>query len=489
MGNPVAELQPLALWKHFADLAEIPRPSKQERRAVEWVKSVADRHGWETATDAAGNIVVRVPATEGRESAPCVVLQSHLDMVCEKNRDVEHDFLRDPILLRIVDGWVHATGTTLGADNGIGVAAALACATDSSMAHGPLELLFTIDEETGLTGAHDLDPSLLTGRTLINLDSEEDGTLFVGCAGGADTRLEIETDRVAPGSGTTAVQVELRGLRGGHSGLNIAENRGNAIKLLTRFLLSAIADGIQVELASLSGGDKPNAIPREADATLHVPAASLARLEELLEQSRRDQQEELQGVDEGVSIAMRPVGPANSVLSVESRDRLLRLLAVVPSGVLAMSRDIPGLVETSSNLAAVGVANGSATVLTSSRGSVTSSRMAVLDSIACAGALAGAEVDRRDGYPGWKPNLDSPILAVAREAYRVIWDSPPDVTAVHAGLECGLLGDKIPGMDMVSFGPTIEGAHSPDERVEIASVERFWRALGLTLDLISRPQR
>lgn len=485
MGDPLAALQPRVLWQHFAALAAIPRPSKQEQRAVEWVRALAVEHGWHGETDATGNFVARVPASSGRESAPVVVLQSHLDMVCEKNAGTEHDFLRDPIRPRVCGDWVQASGTTLGADNGIGVAAALAAATDERVAHGPLELLFTIDEETGMTGAQGLDPAILHGKTLINLDSEEDGTLFVGCAGGADSQLELDTARAAAPSGWKALDVVVRGLRGGHSGLNIHENRGNAVKLLTRLLLAAADAGIELRLASLSGGDKPNAIPREARATLWIDAAAGPRWQALMDGVRRSAAAELRGVDEGLTVDSRDAGRSPDGLTAADGERLLRLLDVLPHGVLAMSRDIAGLVETSSNVASVRTADSVATIVTSSRSSLTSARDAVLQSISSAGALAGARTRRSDGYPGWKPRMDSPLLKAVEGVFAEIWERAPEVTAVHAGLECGLLLEKVPEMDIVSFGPQIEGAHSPDERVNTASVQRFWRALARTLDVLS----
>jgi dipeptidase D len=481
MSDALAGLEPRSLWGHFASIARQPRPSKHEQRILAWVRSVAAEHGWPVDADAVGNLVLRVPATEGLGSAPTVILQAHLDMVCEKNADVEHDFMNDPIVPRVDDGWIYATGTTLGADNGIGVAAALAAATDPLVAHGPLELLFTIDEETGLTGAQQLDGSLLRGRILLNMDSEEDGKLFVGCAGGADNHLRLRPRRLPPTSGTRALRLEVRGLRGGHSGLNIHENRGNALKLVTRILAEAIDSGADLELAELRGGSKHNAIPREADAALHVGAAAEPVLRAAVSRMTEAFSVELAGIDDGLSVELVDGAGYDAVLAGDDRDRLLRLLAVLPHGVLAMSPDIPGLVETSSNVAAVGPDRDAILVVTSTRSSVAPSQAAVLGAIRAAGALAGADVEIHDGYPGWKPNMDSALLAVARGVYGELWGAPPEVTAVHAGLECGLLGEKVPGLDMISFGPQIEGAHSPDERVNVASVARFWDALVLVL--------
>ncbi len=484
MADPLRELRPRAVWSRFAEIAAIPRPSGHEAQVAAWVRSIAAERSWEIDADATGNLVARVPSSPGRERAPTVVLQAHLDMVCEKNQDVSHDFLRDPIRPRVVGEWVQATGTTLGADNGLGVAAALAAAADREIEHGPLELLFTVEEETGLTGARSLDGGLLRGRRLLNLDSEEDGTLFVGCAGGANTRLELPVQTVPPACGP-AFRIDVQGLRGGHSGLQIHENRGNAVKLLARLLLGLIGEGVDFELAALTGGDKHNAIPREALALLQLAPGQAARFERVVENFRSELKVEFGGIDDGARVRVGPAPAAGAVLARADRDRLLRLLAVLPHGVLGMSRDIPGLVETSSNLAAVALEEGTPTILTSTRGNAAPQRAAVLLQIASAGALAGARVTTDGGYPGWKPRMDSPLLATVRAVFSDVWGRPPHVTAVHAGLECALLGEKVPGMDMISFGPQIEGAHSPDERVSIPSVERFWQALGCTLKTLA----
>ena len=482
--SDVSTLAPHSLWSHFAALAAIPRPSGREERVAAHVAEVGRSAGAEVKRDARGNVVLKIPASPGRAAAPPVILQSHLDMVCEKNKGVEHDFDRDPIRLRIDGDWVRATGTTLGADNGIGAAAALATATDRSVVHGPLELLFTLDEETGLTGAKGLDPSILSGHMLLNLDSEEDGVIYVGCAGGEDTLIDLPAALAAPAPGAPR-RLEVRGLRGGHSGLNIVENRGNALKLVARILDAAMADGIPFELASIGGGSKHNAIPREAEAIVVLAKEAGAAIEALAGRLRAGFAVELAGVDDGLEIAWSEAPAPSRVLRPDDRDRLVRLLMALPHGVLGMSRDIPGLVETSSNLAVVAATSDGIRVVTSSRSSIASSLAGVLASIRDIASLAGAKVTRKDGYPGWKPDLGSKALAVVREVYRKRWAQEPHVTAIHAGLECGLLGEKIPGLDMVSFGPQIEGAHSPDERVLVPSVERFWGALGEVLDRLS----
>lgn len=480
MSDTLSALEPRPVWSHFAELAAIPRPSKQEARVAAYVESVAAARGWSVRRDAAGNVVVGVPATAGSERAPVVVLQGHLDMVGEKNRDVAHDFDRDPIRPRVVGEWVHATGTTLGADNGIGVAAALAAAGDPAVPHGPLELLFTVDEETGLTGARDLDPAIVTGRILLNLDSEEDGVLFVGCAGGTDSILDLAAGRSAPSS-REAVRLEIAGLRGGHSGINIHENRGNALKLAVRILAAAVDRGIRIEVASLRGGSKHNAIPREAEAVIAIGDGGRRRFETVVAGMTDAFRTELEGVDDGLVVRVADAPPPQRVLGAADSLRLVRLLLALPHGVLAMSRDIPGLTETSSNLAVVQADGDRIRVVTSSRSSVAASLEHVLASIRAAAELSGAGVETADAYPGWKPDLRSNALATVREVYREHWGKDPHVTAIHAGLECGLLGGKIPGLDMVSFGPQIEGAHSPDERVHVPSVARFYGALAEVL--------
>jgi dipeptidase D len=407
-------------------------------------------------------------------------------MVCEKNRDVVHDFDRDPIATRIEGEWVAAIGTTLGADNGIGVAAALAAATDPAVTHGPLELLFTVDEETGLTGAKELDGTMIRGRILLNLDSEEDGVIYVGCAGGCDTLLRFPPVERESLEGWEGFRIEVGGLRGGHSGMEIGENRGNALRVLARILRSALVEGPPVRLAVLEGGSKRNAIPREAVAVVAVPPGTRTTLEGLVRRTREGYAEQLSGVDDGIRVNI--VSEHVSAVYPDSyRDRLVAVLTALPHGVLAMSRDLPGLVETSSNLAVVDTKDGSLRICTSSRSSVAPALQEVLDQIAAVGDLGGVVVETQDGYPGWKPRMDSRVLSVVRDVLRRQLGREPEVAAIHAGLECGLLGEKVPGLDMVSFGPTIRGAHSPDERVHVPSVARFWSVLTETLEVLSRP--
>lgn len=477
MSQPLLELEPSLLWKHFADICAIPHPSKKEEAIRAHVLAWAEKNGFATTVDAAGNVVVRVPATAGHENAPTVVIQGHLDMVCEKNRDVAKDFDKDPIDAYVDGEWVTARGTTLGADNGIGVAAGMAAAEDPNVVHGPLELLCTVDEETGLTGASALQPGFVSGTMLLNLDSEEDGTFYAGCAGGGDAHLHLPLTRTAPPAGATGVRVKVLGLRGGHSGLNIHENRGNALKLLARVLRKALEQG-SFGLVCFEGGDKHNAIPREAVAELYVTADARPALEAAVAGIEKDGKTEFGGIDPDLAIAIEEADLGGSKpLDEASRDRFLDFLLAVPHGVIAMSRDIAGLVETSTNLASVRTTETEAAALTSTRSSVAPAIAAVRAQISACTRLAGGRAELEEGYPGWQPNMDSPLLKAARTVFEETFGKPAHVTAIHAGLECGIIGERYPQMDMLSFGPEIQGAHSPDERLHIASTQRFWTFL------------
>ncbi|MCD6461218.1 MAG: aminoacyl-histidine dipeptidase [Thermoplasmata archaeon] len=465
----ISDLEPREIWRFFDDIRRIPRCSKHEEKAAEYVVNFARESGLSVERDAVGNVLVKKPASPGKENAPTVVLQSHLDMVCEKNREVEHDFSRDPIRLDIRDGWLYARGTTLGADDGIGVATALGILDSKELVHGPVEALFTVDEETGLTGAFALQPGFLEGRIMINLDSEEDGTIYVGCAGGGDTHLSLPVKREPTPGGWTPAIVKVRGLRGGHSGGDIHEQRGNAIKILTRVLLALGGD---VRIAVLEGGDKHNAIPREAHAVVYVP--DLERARGMIEKMASSIKEEYSKIDPGLEVLVEKGESAPTPLSEGSTSRVLELLNALPHGVLKMSYDIEGLVQTSTNLAAVRLEEEAFKVHTSSRSSVASELEETRRRIESIGILAGAGVEHTDAYPGWKPNLDSRLLAVAKESYASLFGKEPEVKAIHAGLETGVIGEKYPGMDMISIGPEIQNPHSPDERVDIESVGRFW---------------
>ena len=475
----VAEIEPQALWKHFDALLSIPRPSKQEERARRYVLDLAARKGFRHREDATGNLVVEKPASPGKEGAPIVVLQGHLDMVTEKNSGTVHDFERDPIVPRRDGDWLKATGTTLGADNGIGAAALLALMEADDLVHGPLELLFTVDEETGLTGVLALDSEAiaLRGRLLLNLDSEEEGKVTVGCAGGAASRMDLPLDTAPSPEGTVALDVKLSGLQGGHSGVEIHLQRGNAVKLLARILLAA-AQQTPFHLTAFQGGNKHNAIPREASARVAVPAGGRDAFTAAVEREAAAIRDEIRTVDPGLTIEITEASEApDRVWTSEATRKVLDLLNALPHGVQVMSNDIPGLVETSLNVATVAASNGDLSILISLRSSVASAMRDSKRRVRAFAELASAEVTETEGYPGWKPNLDSPLLAIFRKVHERVTGSDPKLEAVHAGLECAVLGDKFPGMDMISFGPIIKGAHSPDERVKIDSVGRFYELL------------
>ena len=477
----VAALEPTTLWGHFDTILAIPRGSKNEDRMRQTVVEIAQRAGLDHDIDHAGNVVVRKPATSGHENAPTTILQSHLDMVNEKNADHDHDFTTDPIIPQKAGAYLTADGTTLGSDNGIGVATMLAIMEATDLTHGPLELLFTIDEETGLTGASELDASLLEGRQLINLDSEEEGILYVGCAGGGESRLTLDLATAHAKSGTVTLDVTLKGLKGGHSGCDIHLQRGNAIKLLGRMLWTAYLD-TPFLLARVKGGSAHNAIPREAFALVVVEVGSkdavLAAIEADLEAVRT----EYGPADPGMELSVDDAATPAAVWDRSTTETVLGLINTLPHGVTAMSYDIPELVETSINLATVKQAGDQLTVSLSGRSSIDSALESLRRQVRGNGVLAGAAVTQDTPYPGWKPDLNSHLLEVVKAVHRRECGTEPEVKAIHAGLECGIIGKKAPGMDMISFGPVIEFPHSPDERVQIESVRRFYRLLTATLE-------
>jgi len=475
----VADLAPQALWKHFDQILTIPRGSKNEEAMRRYVLGLAERKGLRTRTDAAGNAVVSKPASAGKEGAPIVVLQSHLDMVNEKNSDVVHDFERDPLVPRREGEFVKATGTTLGADNGIGVAAMLALLEADDLVHGPLELLFTTDEETGLTGASDLDPSLISGKLLLNLDTEEENEVTIGCAGAGMSHLSLPLASGAAPAGSIALEVALTGLKGGHSGMEIHLPRGNAIRLLARALYAASL-ARPVHLGSLRGGGKHNAIPREASAVVFIRPEDRAAVTADLEKEAAAMQAEYPA-EPDLRLDIREAAVSSDLWTAEAGRKALSLVQALPHGVLAMSQDIDDLVETSTNLAAVEPREGGLFILLSTRSSVDSALRATRRRIRATADLAGASVEENRGYPGWKPNPQAALLRTFRELHQRITGKEAALRAVHAGLECGIIGEKVPGMEMISFGPLIQGAHSPDERVHVASVERFYHLLTATL--------
>jgi dipeptidase D len=481
----VSDFEPKALWAHFDEILTIPRGSKEEDKIRAYVVRVAEEAGLEYKVDAIGNVVVKKAATAGKEGAAPTMLQSHLDMVNEKNSDVDFDFSTDA-LKPVMDGeYLTAEGTTLGADNGIGVAAMLAIMEASDLVHGPMEFLFTIDEETGLTGAGNLDQALLSAKQLLNLDTEEEGALCVGCAGGADTDLTLTLETLPGPSKATAHKVKLFGLNGGHSGIDIKLQRGNAIQILAR-MIHAVSHGTPGFLAGIQGGDKHNAIPREAWATFVIPEDQSGEL--LLQMGKffEEIKAEYQAVEPDMEMAIEEVDLPAQVWSTDATWRVLRFLAALPHGVVRMSNDIEGLVETSTNLAAVKTEGRVLHVLMSSRSSSATALRWLRRKIRAIAFLAGAEVDEHDGYPGWMPDLDSRLLKVMKGVHTRVMGYDPHVEAVHAGLECGIIGEMMPGMDMISFGPQIEFPHSPAERVKVDTVGRFYDLLTETLEELAK---
>jgi dipeptidase D len=477
-------LEPRLVWEHFARLSMIPRCSGNEAAAAAHVCGIAATLGCEVLRDTFGNVLARKKAAPDCQKKPSVVLQSHLDMVGEKNAGISHDFATDPIVLKRQGGFITADNTTLGADNGIGVATALAIMEDSSLRHGPLEFLFTVEEETGLTGAANLTKGFLRSRMLINLDSEEEGTVVVGCAGGGDTVGTIPISYEPIPDGFDILTCKVAGLRGGHSGLEIHTGRGNAIKLLSR-AVRLLADETGARLCSMTGGNKRNAIPREAEAVIAVPRSKIGLADMLAKKVNASFTEEYCGIDDGVTVTMQTVESRESpVISKNDQKKILDCIDALPHGVLAMSKEIPDLVETSSNLAKIATLPDSVVIETSQRSSIESNKNGVMSSAADIFTKAGARVEHGDGYPGWKPDLSSPILSVARESYLALFGTDARVEAIHAGLECGLVVRKYPDMDMISIGPTMHMVHSPEERVDIASVKRFWEFLAGILDRV-----
>ena len=474
----IRDLEPKLIWEQFDDITRVPRPSKREEKIIAWLIDFAKKHGIEYQTDETGNVVMRKAATAGYEGRPAVILQSHMDMVCEKNSTTNFDFDNDPIVTKIDGEWVRAEGTTLGADCGIGMAAALAVLLDDSIEHPAIEALFTVDEETGLTGAFGLGEGMLTGKYLVNLDSEDEGEIFIGCAGGIDTVARMDYDVEPTPEDYAFVRLEVSDLLGGHSGDDIDKGRANSNKLLARFLYNA-CDTFQIVLAKFDGGNLRNAIPREAYAIVGVPAASKEDFEERFMEFGAMMMEEFKYTEPKMRFAVEDVEerPAE-IMDNDDMCALLITLVGLPNGVLAMSFAMPGLVETSSNLASVKFNDKQQVVITTSqRSSVESAKLYAAQTIESVFYLAGCDVEHSDGYPGWAPNPDSKLLSSTVQCYRDLFGVEPKVRAIHAGLECGLFLEKYPHLEMVSFGPTLRGVHSPDERLEISTVDKFWKLL------------
>ncbi len=476
MDNLLHSLKPTRLWHYFADICEIPRPSKREEKIAKYLLDFAISHKLEGILDETGNVVILKPATPGYEDRKTVILQSHMDMVGEKNSDSNHDFANDPIQPRIEGEWVKATGTTLGADCGIGIAASLAVLEANDIPHPPLEALFTMDEETGLTGAFGLKHDLLHGKILINLDSEDEGQLFIGCAGGKDTVAAFLKETEALPSNQVAFDVSITGLVGGHSGDDINKGRGNAVKIVGRFLWNSYHT-FDARLSSLDAGNLRNALAREGFACVVIPEGSANDFETYAKTFHENIVGELHVTEPDLKFHVSRTDLPSSVLATGLQERLLNAIYACPHGVIAMSKEIDNFVETSTNLASVKMKGDMIVVTTSQRSSVESSKKDIGDMVASLFHLAGAQVEQTGGYPGWNPNPDSEILRLTVASYKKLFGKEPEVLAIHAGLECGLIGAIYPGMDMVSFGPTIKGAHSPDERLNIATTVKFWDLL------------
>lgn len=478
------DLEPANVWAHFSTLCAIPRPSKGEARLRDHLLAWAEARHLQTTVDAAGNLIVRKPASAGRETAPGVVLQAHLDMVCQANADTAHDFSRDPIIPVLRDGWLLAEGTTLGADNGIGVALALAALEDDSLDHGPIEALFTVDEESGMGGARGLDPAVLQGRLMLNLDTEEWGQFYLGCAGGVDVKVRRPGRPEAFPAGYVALRIDVRGLRGGHSGVDIHEGRGSAIKLLVR-VLRDVERRWPLRLATLKGGTARNALPREAFATLALPGDAVARLGELLAALQATFRAELAGVDGNVMLSCAPC-EVSQVMDAAEQALWLASLHAAPQGVRRMSVQVRGVVETSDNLGIVDLTPEAGSCNFMVRSLVDSAGVELAEEIVSLFALSGTAAETSGHYSGWAPNPESPLLALCRAAYRETFGGEATTEVIHAGLECGIIGGKYPTMDMVSFGPTIRGAHAPGETVEVESVGRCWELLRAILAATAR---
>ena len=473
-------LQPQGLWNNFYNLTQIPRPSGQKEEVSAFLANYGRSLGLETIVDGIGNVIIRKPASPGYENHPGVILQGHMDMVPQKNNDTVFDFSKDPIEAYIDGEWVTAKGTTLGADNGIGVAAAMAILADKSLVHPPLEVLVTVDEETGMYGAFALEGGLLQGKTLLNLDSEAEGELYVGCAGGVDTTAKFAYTPIEVEDGDVAVKVSITGCKGGHSGCDIHLQRANANKLLFRFLKEAVAN-YEARLASVEGGSLRNAIPREASAIITIPAEGLDEIMDLVAECEDLFISEYDGVEDNIHFTAEQVECPASELPEDVQDFLIHAITACPHGVYRVIPEMPDVVETSNNLAMLSTADNCVTVYCLTRSSVESRKEELQEIIQSTFAMAGAEVEFSGSYPGWKPNLKSHILEVMQQTYQTNYGVEPRVIIIHAGLECGIIGRNYPGMDMISFGPTIKYPHSPDERVNIATVAKFYEYLLATL--------
>ena len=478
----IENVEPKLVWKHFDEIRKIPRCSKHEEKIRDYIVTFAKKQGLKVKTDKTGNVLISKPAAPGVNNKPTLILQGHMDMVCEKNSDVTFDFSKDAIQLRRNGDILTATGTTLGADNGVGVATSLAILEDKTIHHGPIEALFTVDEETGLTGAFAMEPGFLTGKTMLNLDSEEYGILTVGCAGGGDSKIELPVKTKPAPKDSQSIHIKISGLKGGHSGVNIHEQRGNAIKILARILWKVSQYGYSI--AEIKGGDKHNAIPREAYVKLVIPKTEKQKFTTAVQNETAVIADEIKPIDPDLKITVADCEHLTKVFDSSTQQKLLDLLQGLPHGVLKMSYDIKGLVQTSTNLATVAMNNHSVMIGMSSRSAVKSELQDTRDKIKAIALLSDAKVTEETPYPGWKPDLDSKILALSKKVYKDLNKQDPKVEAVHAGLECGIIGEKFPGMDMISIGPTIKYLHSPEEQVSISSVEKLYKFVVKILETV-----
>jgi len=478
----ISQLNPVALWKNFAALNAVPRPSKKEERVIAFAKAFGESLNLPTVVDHIGNVIIKKPATAGMEDRMTVVLQSHLDMVHQKNADTVFDFDKEGIKMYIDGDWVKAEGTTLGADNGIGVATIMALLESTDIPHPPLEALFTIDEETGMTGALELKGGLLDADIMLNLDTEDDDELTIGCAGGVDITATGSYTQVEVPADSVCYEVSITGLNGGHSGMDIHKGYGNANKLMNRLLVNL--GSLDITVASVDGGSLRNAIPRESFATLAVAKSKSQDLQDAVSTMTKIYHQEYQTTDPNLSVELKVISDVGKVWDKTFQKQVLRAIYAVPSGIYRMSPEIADLVQTSNNLARVEIKDGQAKILCLCRSSVDSEKTDMAIAISSALELAGLDVVQDGSYPGWTPAPSSEIVTIMADLYREMFDGEPHVNACHAGLECGILGTNYPEMDMISFGPNIRGAHSPDEKVQISSVQKYWKYLLETLKRI-----
>ncbi len=476
MGNVLGNLEPKLVWELFEEITKVPRPSKREEKIAAWMVKFAEENNLEWQKDELGNLIIRKPATSGMEDKKGIVIQGHLDMVCEKNSDVEFDFDNDPLQVYIDGDWVKAKGTTLGADNGIGLAMGLALLKSTDIPHPYLELLCTLDEETGLTGAMQLGTDLIKADILINLDSEEDGAFTIGCAGGMNTSASYKYEMDAIPANHTAYAINLTGLQGGHSGIEIHDGRANAIKLLNRILWNYI-DKYDFRISSFTAGSAHNAIPREAFAVVTVAKDDESKFLENIKECNDTYKQEWGTKEPSINLEATPTDMPSRVMTKDMQKQLTTSLYASFHGPLRYSPDIDGLVQTSTNLATIETKDDEVFVLTSQRSSVESEKIDMANMVRCAFELGGAKVEHGDGYPAWQPNINSPILNIAKNIFIEMYGKEPVIEAIHAGLECGLIGEKYPGIDMLSFGPNLKDVHSPDEKMQISTVVKCWNLL------------